>query len=169
MKPDKLSRALFPGSFDPLTLGHIDIVRRFAPFFENLTVLAASSIHKEYWFSLSEREKMARLAFKEFPNVNVDSYKGLTVDYARKKGFHLILRGVRSISDFSYERDIAINNRRMMPSLETFLVFSRTETETVSAKLVKEIAISGGDLSGLVPEVTSRYIKDKLNPEFKKL
>lgn len=162
MKPDKLRRALFPGSFDPTTLGHVDIVRRFAPFFETLTVLAASSIHKEYWFSLSEREKMARIALKKFPNVIVDSYKGLTADYARTNKFHLILRGVRSISDFSYERDIAVNNKRIWPSLETFIVFSRTETEIVSAKLVKEIAVSGGNLSELIPKEIIPYINDKL-------
>ena len=165
MKQAKLNQALFPGSFDPITLGHIDIVRRFAPFFETITVLAASSIHKEYWFSLSERENMACLAFKDFSNVVVESYKGLTADYAKQKGFNLILRGVRSITDFSYERDIAINNRRLLPSLETFLVFSRPETETVSAKLVREIAISGGDLSGLVPEVVNHYIKKKLKSQ----
>lgn len=165
MKPDKLKQALFPGSFDPITLGHIDIVRRFTPFFETLTVLTASSIHKEYWFSLSEREKMVRLALSRFPNVTVDSYKGLTADYAKKNKFHLILRGVRSISDFSYERDIAVNNKRIWPSLETFLVFSRTETEIVSAKLVKEIAISGGDLSELVPEEIIPYINEKLKSQ----
>ena len=105
---------------------------------------------------------MAQQALKEFPNVIVDSHKGLTVDYAKKKGLTLVLRGVRSISDFSYERDIAVNNKRMHASLETFLVFSRTGQEVISAKLIKEIAIGGGDLSGLVPEVTIHYIKKKL-------
>ena len=162
MKQDKLNQVLFPGSFDPITLGHIDIVRRFAPLFKILRVLVASSIHKDYWFSLKERAKMAREALKEFSNVSVDSHKGLTADYAKQKGFHLILRGVRSISDFSYERDIAVNNKRMYSSLETFLVFSRTGQEVISAKLIKEIAVGGGDLTGLVPEVTIHYIKEKL-------
>ena len=162
MKQDKLNQALFPGSFDPITLGHVDIVRRFATFFKVLRVLVASSIHKDYWFSLKEREEMAREALKGFSNVSVDSHKGLTVDYAKQKGFHIILRGVRSISDFSYERDIAVNNKRMCPSLETFLAFSRAGQEVISAKLIKEIAIGDGDLADLVPAVTIRFIKEKL-------
>ena len=162
MKQDKFSHGLFPGSFDPLTLGHMDIIRRFAPFFKTLTVLAASSLHKEYWFSLEERREMAKETLKTFPNVIVESHKGLTADYARQHGITLVLRGVRSVSDFPYERDIAVNNRRMFPSLETFLVFSRTGQEVISARLIKEIAMGGGDLSELVPEVTIRYIKKKL-------
>lgn len=162
MKQEQFSHGLFPGSFDPFTLGHVDIVHRFAPFFKTLTVLAASSLYKEYWFSLEERREMAREALKSFPNVIVDSHKGLTADYAKQKGLTLILRGVRSVSDFPYERDIAVNNKRMFPSLETFLVFSRTGKEVISAKLIKEIAMGGGDLSELVPPVTISYIKKKL-------
>ena len=163
MSPDKkFATGLFPGSFDPITYGHIDIVRRIAPFFERLTVLTASSIHKTYWFSLKERTQMAREALKDFSNVTVDSYSGLTKDYARKKQIFLIVRGLRSTSDLLYERDIAINNKKMYPALETFLIFSETGQEVISAKLIKEIATHGGDISDLVPPPIQKKIKDKL-------
>ena len=163
MSPDKkFPRGLFPGSFDPITYGHIYIVRRFAPFFEQLTVLTASSIHKTYWFSLKERTQMARVAFKDFSNVTVDSYSGLTVDYAKQKGIFTLIRGLRSTSDLPYERDIAINNKKMYPALETFLVFSEPGQEVISAKLIKEIAAHGGNLTDLVPPHVQKKIKDKL-------
>ena len=158
----KLCHGLYPGSFDPVTYGHIDIVRRFAPFFDKLTVLTASSIHKSYWFSLEERKEMAREVLKDFSNVTVDSYNGLTVDYARQKGIVAIIRGLRSTSDFPYERDIAINNKKMYPALETFLVFSETGQEVISAKLIKEIATHGGNLADLVPTQVQKKIEDKL-------
>lgn len=164
MKPSKYTKGLFPGSFDPVTLGHLDIVSRFACLFESLTVLVASSLQKAYWFSLKEREALAQEAFKDFSNVTVDSHQGLTADYAREHDRHIILRGIRSISDFAHERDIALNNRRMLPSLETLFVFASSGKELISSRLIKEIATHGGDLSELVPEAAIRYIKQKLNP-----
>ena len=163
MKHKKTHRGLFPGSFDPITNGHIDIIRRFAPFFEELVVLTADSIHKNYWFSLEERALMAREALKGFPNVTVDSHTGLTTDYARQKEIVFIIRGIRSVSDLPYERDIAVNNKKMYPQGETFLVFSQTEKEVISAKLIKEIAVCGGDLKDLVPACVKRQIEEKLN------
>ena len=163
MKHKKIHKGLFPGSFDPITNGHIDIIRRFAPFFEELRVLTASSIHKNYWFSLEERTLMAREALKGFAGVTVDSHTGLTIDYARQKEIVFIIRGIRSISDLPYERDIAINNKKMYPQGETFLVFSRTGQEVISAKLIKEIAVHGGDLKDLVPGCVKHKIEEKLN------
>ena len=106
-------RAVFPGSFDPVTFGHIDIVRRFAPFFDLLTVLVASSPHKKYRFSLSERTAAARAVFKDFPKTAVDSGKGLTADYALKNGASFILRGARSVTDFEMEKSMAWHNRKV--------------------------------------------------------
>ena len=153
---------LFPGSFDPVTFGHIDILRRYAPFFKSLTVLTANALHKEYWFSLEERRAMAEEAFREFSNVKVESFEGLTADYAKRKGIKCILRGVRSPGDLSCEKDIAFNNRRLAPGVETFLVLPLPDKEFISSRLIKEIAVGGGDLSGLVPPASVRRIQEKL-------
>ncbi len=161
MSQKNLRRAVYPGSFDPITCGHIDIVRRFAPMFEELVVLAASSIHKDYWFSLEERTEMAREALSGLANVRVDSHKGLTADYLREKKVFAVLRGIRSVTDFPAERDLAINNKKIFPEMETFLVFSQTGMEIVSARWIKEIAARGGSLSGLVPQRVQGRIKAK--------
>lgn len=169
MKRDNpFNQCLYPGSFDPITYGHIDIVRRFAPFFETFTVLTASSIHKTYWFSLEERTQMAREVLKDFSNVTVDSCTGLTVDYARKKGIVSIIRGIRSTSDLPYERDIALNNKQMYPELETFLVFPQTGQEVISSKLIKEIATHGGNLADLVPASVKQKVEKKLKVLYEK-
>ena len=161
MKNKRPLRAVFPGSFDPVTFGHIDIVRRFAPFFDLLTVLVSSSPHKQYMFSLSEREEMARAALKNISNTAVAGFSGLTADYARKTGASLILRGARSVGDFENEKSMARHNRRMGGSLETVLALARPEWEAVSGRFVKEIAAKGGNLSGLIPEEAARKIKIK--------
>ena len=166
MRQKSLRRAVYPGSFDPITCGHVDIVRRFAPLFEELTVLAASSIHKGCWFSLEERAEMAREALRGIANVRVDSLKGLTAEYLREKGIFAVLRGIRSVSDFPYERDLAINNKKIFSEMETFLVFSQTGMEIISAKWIKEIASCGGNLKGLVPPCVQSRIEKKAREAF---
>ena len=169
-------RALFPGSFDPVTFGHIDIVRRFAPFFDLLTVLVSSAAHKTHRFSLSERTAAAREVFRDFPRTAVDSFSGLTADYARQNGVSLILRGARSIHDFEMEKSMAQHNRKAGAGsasdsaggsgggsgggpLETILVFARPETAAISSRLVREIAAAGGDLSDLIPKEAVRLFQ----------
>ena len=162
MEKQNFSHGLYPGSFDPITCGHIDMVNRLCGLFKRITVLVASSIHKEYWFSLEEREEMAKKALKQLPNVTVDKYEGLTTDYLKKNNIFVVLRGIRSVTDFPYERDLAVNNKKIFPDMETLFLFSGTGTEVVSAKWIKEIAFHKGDLKGLVPAFVEKKIKQRM-------
>ena len=156
------SHGLYPGSFDPITCGHIDMVSRLSQMFERVTLLVASSIHKKYWFSLEEREEMAKTALKDFSNVRVDKHEGLTTDYLKKNKIFVVLRGIRSVTDFPYERDLAINNKKIFPKMETLFLFSGMGTEIVSAKWIKEIAFHKGSLKGLVPSCVEKKIKRRI-------
>ena len=160
MKND--SSVLYPGSFDPVTQGHLDMVSRISKLFSELTLLVTSSIHKNYWFPLEERYSMAQEVFKDFKNVKVDKYEGLTTDYLKKKELKLVVRGIRSVTDFPYERDLACNNKKIFPEMETVFLFSGLSTELVSSKWIKEIAFHKGNLKGLVPEFIEQKIKEKL-------
>ena len=154
--------ALYPGSFDPITCAHVALVSRFANMFKKITLLVASSIHKKYWFSLQERAEMAQQALKNIPNIKVDKYKGLTTDYLKKNNLSIVLRGIRSVTDFPYERDLAVNNKKIFPQMETLFLFSETGTEGVSAKWIKEIAFHKGDLTGLVPAFVEKKLKQRV-------
>ena len=157
--------ALYPGSFDPITCGHIEIISRISPLFAQVTVLVASSIHKKYWFSLKERHEMAQTALQDFSNVRVDKYQGLTTNYLKKYKISVVVRGIRSVSDFPYERDLAINNKKIFPKMETLFLFSGRNTEMVSSKWIKEIAYHKGELKALVPDNVQQKIKVKTNKE----
>ncbi|MCZ0933044.1 MAG: pantetheine-phosphate adenylyltransferase [Oligoflexia bacterium] len=162
MKEQDFSHGLYPGSFDPITCGHIDMVNRLSRMFKRITVLVASSIHKEYWFSLKEREDMAKRALKHLSNVTVDKYEGLTTDYLKKNKIFAVLRGIRSVTDFPYERDLAVNNKKIFPEMETLFLFSGMGTEMVSSKWIKEIAFHKGDLKDLVPDFVEKKIKERM-------
>lgn len=161
-KEKSFYHGLYPGSFDPITYGHIDMVRRFSNLFEKITLLVASSIHKKYWFSLEERAEMAGEVLKKFSNVKVDKYKGLTTKYIKKKNISIVLRGIRSVTDFSYERDLAVNNKKIFPKMETLFLFSDTGTEVVSTKWIKEIAFHKGNLKDLVPPFVQKKIEQRI-------
>jgi len=157
------SIALYPGSFDPFTNGHWDMVSRANQLFNKVIVLVTSSIHKNYWFPLEDRYQMVKEVFKNTENITVDHYTGLTTDYLRKNNINIVIRGIRSVSDFPYERDLACNNKKIFPSMETLFLFSGLSTELVSSKWIKEIAFHKGDLKGLVPDFIEKKIKDKLS------
>ncbi|MBC6414778.1 MAG: pantetheine-phosphate adenylyltransferase [Bdellovibrionales bacterium] len=157
-----LSRVLYPGSFDPVTCGHLDMVSRISKMFPALTVLVTSSIHKDYWFPLSERYNMTKESLKDFKNVKVDKYEGLTTDYLKKNKIFLLIRGIRSVTDFPYERDLAYNNKNIFQEMETLFLFSRINTELVSSKWIKEIAFHKGNLKGLVPDCIEQKIRQKI-------
>ena len=144
--------ALYPGSFDPLTNGHLDILSRARRLADRVVVAILENDVKTPLFSVAERMEMIREIVGDDPATPVRSFSGLLVDFAREAGATLIVRGLRAVSDYEYELQMALMNRRLTPSIETVFLMAKEEYSYVSSRLVKEVARLGGDLSGLVPE-----------------
>lgn len=145
------SIAVYPGSFDPITLGHVDIIERLADFYGQMVVLVANSPSKAQLFTSTERVALIEKCVGHIPNVKADMFDGLTVDYARRIGATVVLRGLRAVADFEYEFAMANMNRKLAPEIETKIVFTRPEYSFVSSRTVKEVALFGGSVEGLVP------------------
>lgn len=161
MKPYKSISAIYPGSFDPITRGHVDLVKRLSYFFNPLVFLVSTSASKEYLFSLQERLKLARACLRGMKQVQVVSHSGLTVEYAQKRGIKIIIRGVRAVSDFEYELTMAAANKQLFSDCETFIAFTQPEYTHLSSQVVKEIASHGGDLSDWIPDPVARALRRK--------
>ena len=155
-------KALYPGSFDPITLGHLDIVERASRIFKDLTILVLDNPRKKYMFTLKERYEMVKEAVKDFENIFVDCYKGLLVDYMKKNNFKIIIRGMRAVTDFEYELQMALANRKLFPEVETVFFISDEKFSFLSSSLVKEVAISGGNVGMWVPSNVERVLKEKI-------
>ena len=143
--------AIYPGSFDPITNGHLDLIDRAARLFERLIVAILGNESKEPVFSVEERIEMLREVVTGYPNVEVDSFHGLLVDYAAARGAAVIISGIRAISDYEYELQMALMNRRLAPGIETVFLMASEDYSFISSRLVKEVISLGGDISGLVP------------------
>lgn len=157
-----MKSAVYPGSFDPVTYGHLDIIKRSAEIFDELTVSILDNKMKTPLFSVEERVKMLKEATKEYPNVKVDSFSGLLIDYARRKGVHVAIRGLRAITDFEYELQIAQTNRKLSNGeLDTIFLTTSLEYAYLSSTSVKEIASFNGDISQCVPEFVGKLIYEK--------
>jgi pantetheine-phosphate adenylyltransferase len=152
---------LFPGSFDPLTNGHVDIVLRSAHLFERVLVAVLVNPDKHPLFSADERVAIIREVFREYPNVEVDRFEGLLVEYARRQRASAIVRGMRAISDFEFEFQMALMNRHLEPTLETVFMMPAEQYTYLSSRLIKEVFSLGGDVSGLVPAVVEQRMRDK--------
>jgi pantetheine-phosphate adenylyltransferase len=159
--------AIYPGSFDPLTLGHLDIIRRGSALFDFIIVAVLRNVEKSPLFSVDERLDMIRETFADRDNVEADSFSGLLVDYASSRKATTIVRGVRAISDFEYEFQMALMNRRLAPGIETVFMMPAEEYSYVSSKLVKEVASLGGNVSGLVPEGVEKKLLERLRRRVK--
>src|ERR1700674_4023423 len=153
--------AIYPGSFDPVTNGHLDLIERGAKLFDRLVVAILRNTEKDPLFSLSEREEMLREVTGTFPNVEVDAFHGLLVDYARRRGARVLLRGIRAVSDYEYELQMAMMNRKIEPGLETVFMLPAAEYSFLSSRLVREIAGLGGSVSGLVPPAVEQRLRMK--------
>ncbi len=157
-------RALFPGSFDPVTLGHLDLVRRGLDMFESLTLGVARNISKQAVFSFEERVEMLEECLPDSPTLSVVSFSGLMVDFCREQGYGVIVRGLRSSSDFEYEFQMAQTNRQLDESVETVLMMTSPNCSFISSSLIKDIARNNGDVSSFVPESVARRLKQRLSP-----
>ena len=153
--------AVYPGSFDPLTNGHVDIILRGARLFDRIVVAILRNAEKNPLFSAAERVAMAVEVFEAYPNVEVDSFDGLLVDYAERRGAIAIVRGLRAVSDFEYELQMALMNRRLGPDIETVFMMPAEQYTYVSSRLVKEVFALGGPVAGLVPEVVEASLGGK--------
>ncbi|CAN5828544.1 pantetheine-phosphate adenylyltransferase [soil metagenome] len=153
--------AIYPGSFDPLTNGHVDIIQRGARFFDRIVVGILINLEKAPLFTVPERVDIARTVLKGSPNVAVDTFDGLLVDYARRIGATVIVRGLRAISDFEYEMQMALMNRRLSPDVETVFMMPAEPYTYVSSRLVKEVVALGGTVTGLVPTLVEERLRDK--------
>jgi len=159
--------AIYPGSFDPPTNGHLDLIARGSKIFDELVVAILRNAEKTPLFSLGERRRMLEELTDDFRNVRVDTFDGLTVEYAAKVKAGAVLRGIRALSDYEYELQMALMNRKLRPNLETVFMMPAEQYSYLSSRLVREVARLGGDISGLVPELVEQRLKEKLDPAFK--
>lgn len=152
---------IYPGSFDPITNGHLDLIQRGSRLFGRLIVAVLTNMEKQPLFSTAERVEMLRSVTRDLPNVSVDTFSGLLVDYARRKNVGVILRGVRAFSDYEYELQMALMNRKLDPTLETVFLMPAGSFLYISSRLVKEIFHHGGPVTGLVPPLVEERLKQK--------
>ncbi|MFX3622474.1 MAG: pantetheine-phosphate adenylyltransferase [Ectobacillus sp.] len=155
------SIAICPGSFDPITLGHIDIIKRGAKVFDEVYVVVMNNSAKKALFTAEERVELIRQATKDIPNVKADTHSGLLVEYAKKRNANAILRGLRAVSDFEYEMQITAMNRKLEENIETFFVMTNNQYSFLSSSIVKEVAKYGANVGDLVPPPVERALIEK--------
>jgi pantetheine-phosphate adenylyltransferase len=155
--------AVYPGTFDPITNGHVDIVRRALALFDRVIVALAENVRKAPMFTLEERRAMIRASIGEEPRLEIDAFTGLSVDYARQRKARVMVRGLRAIADFEYEFQAAHMNRHLAPDVETLFLMTSEESFYVSSSLVKEVASMGGDVSRIAPPAVVEAFKKRQN------
>ena len=158
-RPSRL--AVYPGSFDPLTNGHVDIIERGSRIFDSIIVAVLGTKEKTPLFSVDERVTIIRDVFKKTANVEVDTFDGLLVEYARRKKASVLVRGLRAVSDFEYEFQMALMNRHLAPGLETVFMMPAEQYTYISSRLIKEVFMLGGPIEGLVPPVVEERLRAK--------
>ncbi len=154
--------AIYPGSFDPITNGHLDLIVRGSRLVDRLIVAILGNQAKQPLFSVEERVEMLEEVLKPYPNVEIGTFHGLLVDYALQRGANMILRGIRAISDYEFELQTALMNRRLQPGIETAFLMAGEAYSFISSRLVKEVASLGGNISGLVPPTVEHRLKSRL-------
>lgn len=155
-------RAIYPGSFDPITNGHVDIIERSLKVFDEIVVAVLENPKKAPLFSTKERVAMIRELFGGQSNVSVRSFRGLMVDFARARKIKVVIRGLRAISDFEYELQMALMNRNLVPEIETFFMMPNVKYSFLSSDLVREVVMLGGSVDGLVPELVAVKLREKV-------
>lgn len=157
--------AVYPGSFDPPTIGHLNVVLRGVKIFDEVIVAVAESTTKKYLFTVPERVEIWKKLLKTVPRASVESFSGLLVDYVQKRGANIILRGLRNVTDFEYEIQMAITNRELNPELETVFIMTEGTYSHLAASLIKEIVMLGGSVKGMVPPIVEKALRKKLLPK----
>jgi pantetheine-phosphate adenylyltransferase len=157
--------AVYPGSFDPLTNGHVDIIMRGARLFDRIVVAILLNAEKAPLFTIDERVEILRAVFKDQPNVEVDTFDGLLVDYVERRNANVIVRGLRAVSDFEFEFQMALMNRRLKPAVETVFMMPAEQYTYISSRLIKEVFALGGRVHGLVPDMVERRLREKLSAQ----
>jgi len=155
---------IYPGSFDPVTLGHWDLIFRATKLVDRLIVAVLCNPTKHPTFSVNERMEFLRELSNDYPTIEVATFEGLLVEYARQRGAQFIIRGVRAFSDFEYEFQMALTNRKLAPELETVFLMPKEENSVISSRIVREVGMMGGDISGLAPEC----LKDRILARLRK-
>ncbi len=146
-----MKRAIFPGSFDPITLGHVDIINRALPLFDEIIIAIGINADKKYMFPLEKRKQFINETFANEPKIKVETYTGLTIEYCKQKNIDFILRGLRNPADFEFEKAIAQTNRKLAP-VETVFLLTSADTSYISSSIVRDILRNGGNIDGFVPE-----------------
>jgi pantetheine-phosphate adenylyltransferase len=159
----KRVKAIYPGSFDPLTNGHLDLIERGSKIFDELVIAILRNSEKSPLFSVEERMEMLKDTTNHLENVSVDTFEGLLVDYVAKQDAHVVLRGIRAISDYEYELQMALMNRNLSPNIETVFMMPADTYSYLSSRLVKEVFQLGGSVRGLVPEMVEERLREKVN------
>jgi pantetheine-phosphate adenylyltransferase len=157
--------AVYPGSFDPITNGHLDLIQRALKIFDRIIVAVATNAFKKSLFTIEERVEMVRESLAVYPMVTIDTFDGLLVNYAKGQNARAILRGLRAVTDFEYEFQLAMMNRRLEPAIETVFLMTGLRWVFLSSSILKEAAVHGGDIEGMVPENVFHKLKEKFSRE----
>ena len=155
--------AIYPGSFDPVTFGHLDLIKRATNIFPKVTVAVANNTLKKPLFSIEERVAMLEEVTKDIPGIEIETFDGLVIEFAKKRNINCLIRGLRMISDFEYELQMALTNRRLDETIETIFLMPSEGYSFLSSTLLKEAAALGADISSFVPKSVAKKVKEKLN------
>lgn len=158
---------IYPGSFDPVTNGHLDIIDRCSKKFDKLIVAILENDSKKSMFSVKEREELLKKTLEKYDNIEVTTFSGLLVEYVKQRNIDIIIRGLRAVSDYEYEMQMALTNKSLYEDVETVFLISSTQYSFLSSSIVKEVARFNGDITGLVPNVVRDAIKEKIKEEIK--
>ena len=158
-----MNTAIYPGSFDPMTKGHMDVLERAASMFDKVIIAVLDNTKKKCLLSTKERVDLIKKSTNHLANVSVDSFDGLTIEYARQQGASVLIRGLRAVSDFEYEMQMSQMNSALAPEINTIFLITKPEYNFISSSMIKEIVMMGGDISEFVPEIVKDFLEEKYN------